>query len=302
MSQEVFSDIVGHEGAKRILTSALTRPHHAYLLIGGGGLGARTLAERFTRALLSMNATQSLAAHPDCAVLTGAEGKKTIAVEQVREVCARMARKPVAGKHVVVFVPAADRLNEAGANALLKCLEEPPSYGVFVMAASSLHGLPATVQSRSLTLQLAPVPARQIDAWLAARGVQAGECNMAVQFAAGKPGRALKYLEQADERVRAAEHARMVDALLVAPTPGHAIAVLDAPARAAEAADDPRDAWEHLLDGLMHALSSDRMAEHVPAALPVGRALVAARRNVSGPVSPRVWLEMGLVGDAAPVH
>jgi replication-associated recombination protein RarA len=295
MSSEIFSGIVGHEGAQRILESALQRPHHAYLLVGGDGLGARTLGERFVRALLGMDLQQPLAAHPDCVVLFGEEGKKTIAVEQVRDACVRMARRPVVASRLVAFLPDADRLNEAGANALLKCLEEPPAGGVFVMAASSPDGLPATIQSRAITLTLAPVPAQQIDAWLNARGIAKGERDMAIRFAAGKPGRALRYVEQADERVRAAEQARLIDALVTASTAGHAVAALDAPARQADAADDPRAAWEDLLDGLMHALS-DRIAEHPATTLTIGQALVTARRNIGGPISPRIWLEMGLVG------
>lgn len=296
MSADPFSDIAGHEGAKQILRFAVQRPHHAYLITGGAGLGAHSLAERFVRALAGASVDQVLVAHPDIAVLAREEGegaKSQISVEAVREVRARVSCRPVMSARVVAYIPEADRLNEAGANALLKCLEEPPADAVFVLVARDEARLPATIRSRVVALNLAPVASKDVDHWLSARGVHDQRAE-AVRIAAGHPGRALRWLQDADERVRIAEAGRTTDALLAARSAGEAVAIFDGVARQAEAADDPVTAWQEQLDGLMSALR-DRLSDAPQAGLRLGEALVQARRRAGGPVSPRIWLELALV-------
>ncbi len=297
-----FLGIVGHQAACQVLRHALVRPHHAYLLIGGEGLGAGTIAERFVRGLVgeTLATDVPLTAHPDIAVLTRQAGdedtgpKAQISVEAVREFRERVSRKPVMASRIVAFVPEADRLNEAGGNALLKSLEEPSADAVFVLVAHDESRLPETIKSRSVTLRLSPVPSLELDAWLKERGTKDAERAEAIRFAAGHPGRALRWLVDADMRVREAEAARTVDAILSASTSGHAVAALDADARRADAAEDTLTAWQELLDRLMRAVR-DRFADTPAAAARLGSALALARRRAGGPVSPRVWLELALV-------
>lgn len=322
-SLDPFSGIVGHEAATQVLWHALARPHHAYLLVGGDGLGAGTIAERFARALIgaSLAADAAFSSHPDVVMLArlagddptspshlrdnasggvaglrgaGAGPKAQISVEAVREFRERVSRKPIMASRIVAMVPEADLLNEAGGNALLKCLEEPPAGTVFVMAARNESRLPETVKSRSVVLRLSPVPAAEIERWLAERGTGESERREAVRFAVGHPGRALRWLADADMRVREAEAARTVDAILSSTTPGHAVAVLDADARRADAAEDTLAAWQDLLDRLMRAVR-DRFADAPLPATRLGSALALARRRAGGPVSPRVWMELALI-------
>jgi hypothetical protein len=294
MSSDPFRGVIGHTPVKRLLQHAITQPHHAYLLIGGDGVGAHLLAERFVRALLAMDDAKPLAAHPDAVLLYPEEGKTTISVEQVRELRGRMARRPVVAPRVVAYLPTADRLNDAGANALLKNLEEPAAGAVFVMVAGSAESLPGTIRSRVVSLPLGPVSTKEMDVFLTEKGFAEADRRAAIHAANGSPGRALRYLQDADERVRVAEDARTADALLRAASAGSMVAALDAPARAADAADDSRGAWQQLLDGLMHALS-DRFTEQPQRAAHIGRALASTRRRLSGPVAPRLVLELALI-------
>lgn len=298
MKADPFADIVGHRAVVQALERARAKPHHAYLLIGGRGLGAHALAERFVRALLEMNPTQPLTGHPDAVVLSresGEEGSKNvISVEAVHAARARLSQRPVVAQRMVAYLPEADRLNDAGANALLKSLEEPAAGAVFVLVARDASRLPATIRSRVVSFTLAPVPASQIDALLVEKKVDDTMRHEAVRIADGHPGRALRWLEDADERLQIAEAGRTVDALLGAATPGDAVAALDAPARHADASDDASAAWEDLLDRLMHALR-DRWTESPRAALALGQAFTSARRRTGGPVSPRIWVELELV-------
>lgn len=301
MSPDPFSDIVGHASITRLLRHALCRPHHAYVLIGGDGLGAHAIADRFVRALLEFPSDRTLTAHPDAVLLARdpeSASKQHIPIEAVRAARERVSQRPVMAKRVVAYLPEADRLNDAGANALLKMLEEPPANAVFVMVTDDASRLPATIASRSAVLRLAPVAAAAIQTWLEARGVPADQRNAAVQAADGRPGRALRWLEDAAERSAGAEAARTVDAILQAADVGKRIAALDADARRADAADDATAAWQELLARFMRAVR-DHWEDHPAASITLARALTQARRHVGGPVSPRIWMELELVSSAS---
>lgn len=129
----------------KILEASTRHPAPAYLLYGPPNAGKRDAAHAFICQLLGI---ESLAAHPDLAILDADEGKKQISVERVRELKERVSLRPAVAPRVVAYLPHADRLNESGSNALLKVLEEPPAGAVFVLVAEDPSRLPATVRSR----------------------------------------------------------------------------------------------------------------------------------------------------------
>ncbi|MEN9558357.1 MAG: hypothetical protein RL141_726 [Candidatus Parcubacteria bacterium] len=298
--ESLFDGVVGHVAAKRVLEQALVRPQHAYLIVGERGLGAHALAERFVRALAGMPHDKSLLSHPDVAVLSresGEEGegaKSMIPVKAVRALRERLQQRPVVAPRMVAYLPEADRLNEEGVNALLKQMEEAPAGAVFVLVARDASRLPDTVRSRTATLALTPVPDTAIAAWLATQPFPEPERQEAVRQAAGRPGYALRWLQDVEVRRRAAEATRTVEVLLAATSAGEAIAAIDTDARRADAADDPQEAWEEWLSLLMHALRQRFGEAPSLAATALGRALIAARTRVGGSVAPRIWLELEL--------
>lgn len=309
MSPGIFQGVIGHEAAKRILALAVERPHGAYLIVGPDGVGAHALAERFVRALSGHEAAKPLTSHPDIAVLAREPSsdekaaKSIISVEAVRELRERVARRPVLAPRVVVYAPEADRLNEAGVNALLKSMEEPGAGAVFVLVTHDESRLPATLKSRTARLTLSRVPSREIDEWLAARGVKAADRAQAVEIAEGRPGQALRWLEESDVRAAVQTAAHTVERFLSSRSAGEAFAALDAEAKRCDASDDPLQAWRDSLgrwsSTLRHAFLSDP-----PRALHLGHVFACAERQLGGPVSPRIWLELGLArcaSGAAPV-
>ncbi|OGL74012.1 hypothetical protein A3E39_02170 [Candidatus Uhrbacteria bacterium RIFCSPHIGHO2_12_FULL_60_25] len=300
----MFKGVIGHEAVKRILSLAVERPHGAYLIVGQDGLGAHLLAERFVRALVGLNETASLSAYPDVAVLareasTDEKAAKTvISVEAVRELRERMSRRPVIASRVVAYVPEADRLNEAGVNALLKSMEEPAAGAVFVLVAHDESRLPATLKSRTARLALSRVASKEIDAWLKSRGVTDAERRMAVDMAEGRPGVALRWVEDPDVRSSYQEAAHLVERLLTSRTAGDAFAAIDVVARRCDASDDPQGSWQ---EAVARLASSLRLAftHDASRALHLGHVLASAHRRLGGPISPRIWLELGLVRYAA---
>lgn len=138
------------------------------LLVGPRGVGKRALAERLVASLMCTNRTEHASPcgqckgctlraaghHPDLVIAQAEEGKATLAVDVVREFNRKMFLTSSQGAGRIGWLPAADSMNTAAANALLKTLEEPPRGATLVLQASSLAALPATIRSRC---QLVPV-------------------------------------------------------------------------------------------------------------------------------------------------
>ncbi len=84
--------------------------------------------------------------HPD--LIRIAPEKNTIKIEAVRDLIGRVALKPVTAGKIVVIVEEADAMTTGAANALLKTLEEPPPYVLFLLLTARPEELPATIRSR----------------------------------------------------------------------------------------------------------------------------------------------------------
>lgn len=166
-----FGNFLGNEALKARLSSALARGRltHCYLITGPRGSGKRTLARLLCAALQCTDDTRrpcghcaqclkvQHGTHPDLITVDEPE-KASIPVRLVRDACADLFIRPNEGAHKIYLFPQAQRLNPQGQNALLKCMEEPPAYGVFLLLAEHPEQLLPTVRSRCVELALAPLP------------------------------------------------------------------------------------------------------------------------------------------------
>jgi DNA polymerase-3 subunit delta' len=206
----------GHPEAEGALLDAYRglRMPHAWLLGGAAGIGKATLAFRMARFLLAypdpaapqVRAATSLAlpsdhrvarlvaaqGHPDLLVLERRPGdtgalRTVITVEDVRRLVPFLGSTAGEAGWRVVIVDSADELNAAGANALLKLLEEPPPRCVFLIVSHAPGRLLATIRSRCRRLLLRPLaPADIAHAVGAALGRDSDD--PAVQLAAAAAG------------------------------------------------------------------------------------------------------------------
>jgi len=103
-----------------------------------------------------------------------------------------------AGGRKVVVIDGAELLSDEAANALLKVLEEPPEGSHLILVAHDSGAVLATIRSRAATLALNRVPDEEIEVALIARGVAPNEASERANFAAGRPGIALKLGDDAD--------------------------------------------------------------------------------------------------------
>lgn len=162
--------LYGNDTIKQRLNGALAkgRLSHCYLLCGPEGSGKRTLA-RYIAAMMECTSAAppcghcsqcrklSAGTHPDL-ITVDAPDKAAIPVKLVREACADLFVRPNEGRRKIYLFPRAQALNPQGQNALLKCIEEPPPYGVFLLLCEHAEQLLPTIRSRCVELSMNPLP------------------------------------------------------------------------------------------------------------------------------------------------
>ena len=162
-----FEALLGNDQLKENLITSLRRGRgsHFYLISGPEGSGKHTLARYLTAAMMCRDSRKPCLqcpacrkvledVHPDVITVTDAE-HKNVAVKIVREIRDDMFIRPNEGEKKVYLLP--QSLGVEGQNALLKILEEPPSYGVFLLLTDTPEKLLPTVRSRCVELKLLPL-------------------------------------------------------------------------------------------------------------------------------------------------
>ena len=175
-----FSDIYGHEKQIKVLQAAILRDRiaHAYLFYGAEGVGKKTVAEVFAKALNCKSGLDSLDACDVCTsclkidhgnhsdVITIKAQGQLIKIQEIRELQEQMKFSPFEGGKRIFIVVDADRMNIASANAILKTLEEPSASNILILITSRPHQLPATVLSRCQHVRFNPLRRETVASFL----------------------------------------------------------------------------------------------------------------------------------------
>lgn len=167
-----WKNIVGNEAVVRLLQGQLTRGRvaHAVLFIGPRGIGKRTLALEFAKALEceaerpsgeacdSCESCQKIAkgSYPDLMVVSAESETDQLGIDQVRALTRWLWLTPYQGRWKVGLIEGANRLTEEAAHASLKLLEEPPEKSILLLTAIGLQRLPATLISRCALIRCVP--------------------------------------------------------------------------------------------------------------------------------------------------
>ena len=165
-----FDALLGNEHIKQNLTLSLQkgRISHFYLISGPEGSGKHTLAKALAAAIRCTgdDAPCGVCAacrkvkeglHPDFITVDDPE-KKTVPVDLIRQARADMYIRPNESEHKIYLFPRAQDMGIPGQNALLKVLEEPPAYGVFLLLTDNPEKLLPTVRSRCVELKMQALP------------------------------------------------------------------------------------------------------------------------------------------------
>jgi DNA polymerase-3 subunit delta' len=219
-------DIIGHEWMLASLERSIASGHdsHAYLISGPPGVGKARLALRLAQALNCETARGSPCLqcrtcrriehgnHPDvrlASMETQAEGlsasdaarQKGLKIDTIREWQRDIALKPYEGRRRVFILHDADRLSEEASNAMLKTLEEPPSFATLILVANG-STLLATIVSRCQPVRLGPLPHHQVAQALTEQaGMDAEQAAILAAWSGGRIGWAFS-MARSPERIQ----------------------------------------------------------------------------------------------------
>ena len=155
-----FADVKGQDHIVTTLKNQLkaNRIGHAYLFTGTRGTGKTTIAKIFAKTVNCENPTEegpcgeckicrAIAASASMNVIE-IDAASNNGVDNIREIVDEVSYSPAEGKYKVYIIDEVHMLSIGAFNALLKTLEEPPSYVIFILATTEVHKLPITILSR----------------------------------------------------------------------------------------------------------------------------------------------------------
>ena len=209
-----FEDVKGQDAIVRTLKNQINadRIGHAYLFCGTRGTGKTTVAKIFAKAV---NCEHPVDGSPcgECAMCRSIAAGTSMnvieidaasnnGVDNIREIREEVTYRPTEGKYKVYIIDEVHMLSTGAFNALLKTLEEPPSYVMFILATTEAHKIPITILSRCQRYDFHRITidtiAARLDELLKVEGVEAEE--KAVRYVAkagdGSMRDALSLLDQ----------------------------------------------------------------------------------------------------------
>ena len=203
---ESFKDVIGHKDILKYISSAVenNRVSHAYILNGERGSGKKMLANLFAMTLLCETGDNEPCGkchsckqaesgnHPDIIRVTH-EKPNSISVDDIRtQVNNTVDIKPYQGPYKVYIIPQADMMTPQAQNAILKTIEEPPSYAVFLLLTENAETLLPTINSRCVMLKLRNIKDTLIKKYLMENlEIPDYKADMCTAFAQGNMGRAI---------------------------------------------------------------------------------------------------------------
>lgn len=171
---QTFDEMVGQQPIIDTLRNALTTDNlkHAYLFTGPRGTGKTSTARLLAKTVNCTNAHDGEPCNEceQCREITAGNSFNVIeidaasnrGIDSIRELREKVMVPPVSGRYKIYILDEAHMLTTESFNALLKTLEEPPEYAIFILATTEVHKLLPTVISRCQRLDFKRISTRQI--------------------------------------------------------------------------------------------------------------------------------------------
>ncbi|MEG2350192.1 MAG: DNA polymerase III subunit delta' [Hungatella sp.] len=202
-----FQDILGHEMIKEHFQKAIEaqKVSHAYILSGEAGMGRKSLANAFALTLLCEkgNAQPCMECHackqvlsenhPDL-IYVRHEKPTSVGVDDIREqVNDTIMIRPYSSDYKLYIIDEAEKMTVQAQNALLKTIEEPPSYAIIILLTTNQEAFLPTILSRCVQLKLKPLQDFVIKGYLVQTlGVSEEKADLYAAFSRGNLGKAIR--------------------------------------------------------------------------------------------------------------
>lgn len=191
-----FSDIIGHEKIRNQLELLIKEGKfsHAHIICGEDGIGKSLIAQELAAKILEKTEIKQYA---DVIEWKIKSGKKSISVDQVRDIIDEVSKKPYEGDKKVIIVHDLDYMTIQGQNAFLKTIEEPPR-GVFIFLLCQTAGrLLDTIKSRCQMHKLKKLSNEEMRKFIINRypNLTEAEVKTVLAFSEGIPGRSESFIE-----------------------------------------------------------------------------------------------------------
>ena len=212
---QTFESVVGQQALTQTLQNAIRQNHlaHAYLFCGPRGVGKTTCARIFAKTINCLHPQNGYDACNECESCKAFNEQRSFniheldaasnnSVEDIRSLIDQVRIPPQIGKYSVYIIDEVHMLSTGAFNALLKTLEEPPSYAIFILATTEKHKVLPTILSRCQVYDFNRITVPDTIAYLqkvaANEGVTASEeaLNVVAQKADGGMRDALSIFDQ----------------------------------------------------------------------------------------------------------
>ncbi len=212
---QTFESVVGQQALTQTLQNAIRQNHlaHAYLFCGPRGVGKTTCARIFAKTINCLNPQNGYDACNECESCKAFNEQRSFniheldaasnnSVEDIRSLIDQVRIPPQIGKYSVYIIDEVHMLSAGAFNALLKTLEEPPAYAIFILATTEKHKVLPTILSRCQVYDFNRITVPDTIAYLqkvaANEGVTASEeaLNVVAQKADGGMRDALSIFDQ----------------------------------------------------------------------------------------------------------
>ncbi len=175
---QTFEDVIGQTPVIRTLTNSIKtgRIHHSFIFAGLRGTGKTSTARIFAKALncekgptetpcLKCVACDEITRGVDIDVFE-IDAASNKGVDDIRDLKEIVKFPPTRDRYKIFIIDEAHMLSSHAFNALLKTIEEPPSYVVFILATTEVHKIPTTIRSRCQLFEFRHIPNQAIETQL----------------------------------------------------------------------------------------------------------------------------------------
>ena len=163
-----FENIIGNNRIKELLTKSikLNKTSHSYMFIGIEGIGKSLIAKEFAKMLLCLENEKACNRCKACIEISSNNNPdfffiepdgNSIKIEQIRNIQAKVAEKPIISNKKVYIINDADMMTQEAQNCLLKTLEEPPEYVTIILIGANENNFLSTIKSRCTILHFEPI-------------------------------------------------------------------------------------------------------------------------------------------------